>query len=203
MRRCLFPLAALMLALSLLAGCGSPAPVRPIISIPAPVVAPVTAPPPPPQPPVRVEAPKAPSALAEFESGIAAAAAESGVKVEKADEGELLLRTGGDAAFAPASTSPTPRYAAFLKQLASRLAQHQSLNVRITCHTDATGNTQRNEKLTEGRARAAARVLTQNGIAPFRVLADGKGKREPIAGNDTAAGRAANRRVDIVVTDGR
>jgi flagellar motor protein MotB len=46
-------------------------------------------------------------------------------------------------------------------------------------------------------------VLTQNGVADFRVSASGKGKREPVAGNDTAAGRASNRRVDLLITEGR
>lgn len=202
-RRHLFPFVAPALALSLFAGCSSPAPSPPVTSAPAVVAPAVIVPLPPPRPIVRVAAAKAPSALAEFESGIAAAAVESGVKVERTDEGELLLRAGGDAAFAPASTSPTQRYAAFLKQLAGHLVQHQSLNIRITGHTDATGNTQRNDKLSEGRAKAAERVLAQNGVAPFRVHADGKGKHSPIASNDTVAGRAANRRVDIVITDGR
>lgn len=202
MRRHLFTLAVPALALSLLAACTTASiPSLPFIKAPEPVAPAVVAP----QPqaiPTPVESPMAPSALAEFESSIGAAAAEGGVKLEKSD-GELLLRAGGDAAFAPSSTSPTPRYSAFLKQLASQLVQRQSLNVRITGHTDATGNDKRNDKLSEGRAQAAARVLTQAGIAPFRVSANGKGKREPIAGNDTATGRAANRRVDIVVTEGR
>lgn len=202
MRRHLFTYAAPVLALSLLTACSSTTiPSLPFIKAPEPA-APTVVAPQAPATPMPVEPPKAPSALAEFESGIGAAAAEAGVKLEKSDD-ELLLRAGGDAAFAPSSTSPTPRYAAFLKQLASQLAQRQSLNVRITGHADATGNAQRNDKLSEGRAQAAARALTQAGIAPFRVSASGKGKREPIAGNDTAAGRAANRRVDIVVTEGR
>lgn len=202
MNRPFLTLVVPVLALSLLAACSSTAlPSLPFIKPPTPVVPPVVASPPV-AAPAPVEVPKPPSALAEFEPDIAAAATEAGVKLEQADD-ELLLRAGGDGAFAASSTSPTPRYAAFLKQLASHLAQHQSLNVKITGHTDATGNAQRNDKLSEGRAQAAARVLTQAGIAPFRVSATGKGKREPIAGNDTAAGRAANRRVDIVVTEGR
>lgn len=203
MHRHRFALAASALALWVLAGCGSPAPSQIFSNPPVAAVPPVIAPPPPPAP-VRVEAPpQAPSALAGFESDIGGAAAESGLKLEMAADGKLLLRAAADAAFAPSSTSPTPRYAGFLKQLASRLAQHQSLNVRITGHTDATGNARRNDKLSEGRAQVTARALTQNGIAAFRIDADGRGQREPIAGNDTAAGRAANRRIDIVITDSR
>jgi outer membrane protein OmpA-like peptidoglycan-associated protein len=149
------------------------------------------------------EAPKPPSALETFEGSVADLATESGVKLERLPDGSLLLRAAGDSAFTPSGTTLTPRFAGFLKQLAARLVQAQSLNVRLTGHTDATGNARRNDKLSEGRAQAAARVLTQNGVADFRVSASGKGKREPVAGNDTAAGRASNRRVDIVLTEGR
>jgi outer membrane protein OmpA-like peptidoglycan-associated protein len=202
MRRPLFTLVAPVLALSVLAACSTTTlPSLPFIKASAPVAPPVVAPPV--AAPAPVDAPGAPSALAAFEVGIAAIAAESGVMLEKTAEGELLLRAAGDSAVAPSSTTLTPRFAAFLKQLASRLAQQQSLNVKITGHTDATGNAQRNDKLSEGRALAAARVLTQNGVADFRVAAKGKGKHEPIADNDTATGRASNRRVDIVITEGR
>lgn len=201
MDRRLFPLAAPALILSLLAACSSPAPSLPATKALA-VVPPVVMAPAPMPAPAPVEAPKAPSALSEFESDIGAAAAEAGVKLIKtADGDQLLLRAGGDAAFAPSGTSLTPRYAAFLKELAKHLAQHQSLNVKVTGHTDATGNDKRNDKLSEARAQAAGRALIQAGLADFRVYATGKGKREPIAGNETAAGRASNRRVDMVVTD--
>ncbi len=198
------PLAATVSALLLSACSNTSLPALPFITPAAPASAPAeAAAAPAPAAPVKAEEPKPPSALAEFEAAVAGLASESGVKLERQADGALLLRAVGDAAFAPSGTALTPRFNGFLKQLAGRLAQAQSLNVKVTGHTDATGNAKRNDKLSEGRAQAAARVLTQNGVADFRVSASGKGKREPVASNDTAVGRASNRRVDIAITEGR
>lgn len=202
MRRSFLQLATSACLLSLSA-CSSTPQTQPRVSPPAPASAPASAPAAVAPAPAKVEAPKPPSALAEFETDVASLASESGVKLERLDDGALLLRAGGDGAFAPSGTTLTPRFGGFLKQLAARLVQAQSLNVKVTGHTDAAGNAQRNDKLSESRAQAAARVLVQNGVADFRVSASGKGKREPVAGNDTAAGRASNRRVDLVITEGR
>ena len=69
----------------------------------------------------------------------------------------------------------------------------------ITGHTDSIGTRQYNQDLSERRAAAVAEELTAMGVPSAKILARGKGETEPVADNDTKAGRAANRRVHIEV----
>ena len=74
------------------------------------------------------------------------------------------------------------------------------MQVRIVGHTDASGDDQRNLELSARRADAVRDFLADEFRLPAtRMLAEGKGEIEPIASNDTAAGRQANRRVEIRV----
>ena len=66
-------------------------------------------------------------------------------------------------------------------------------------HTDSSGSERENEKLSQQRAQAVADRLQHEGINASRIRVQGRGEAQPIADNDTAEGRAANRRVEIVV----
>ena len=75
-------------------------------------------------------------------------------------------------------------------------------NLRLvvsTGHTDATGRPGYNQELSERRAEAVKAYLVAKGIDSSRIEAAGKGEREPIGNNATAAGRAQDRRVEIEV----
>lgn len=71
--------------------------------------------------------------------------------------------------------------------------------VRVDGHTDSSGKARYNEQLSLRRAASAASVLIAVGMRPENVETRGLGSREPVASNDTAAGRTENRRVAIVV----
>jgi OOP family OmpA-OmpF porin len=71
--------------------------------------------------------------------------------------------------------------------------------VVVQGHTDSTGSPKVNEKLSEKRAEEVADYLKQNGVEA-RIVAEGMGASKPLANNKTKAGRAQNRRIDIVVT---
>ncbi|MNI98384.1 Peptidoglycan-binding protein ArfA [compost metagenome] len=66
-------------------------------------------------------------------------------------------------------------------------------------HTDASGRDAYNEQLSLRRAKSVANALTAVGMRPENVETRGLGSREPVASNDTRAGRVENRRVAIVV----
>ena len=66
-------------------------------------------------------------------------------------------------------------------------------------HTDNTGNDAINNPLSENRAKAVAAYLVSQGISVDSVASQGAGSSEPIASNDTDAGRAQNRRTEIMV----
>lgn len=72
-------------------------------------------------------------------------------------------------------------------------------NVRIDGHTDATGGAAYNEQLSLRRAQAVGEAMIQAGMNPGGIQMRGLGRRMPIAGNQTAEGRAQNRRVAVVI----
>ena len=64
-------------------------------------------------------------------------------------------------------------------------------------YTDSTASVEHNQKLSEARAKAVRDYFTKQGIAPERIRAKGFGESDPVSTNDTAAGRALNRRVEL------
>jgi outer membrane protein OmpA-like peptidoglycan-associated protein len=72
--------------------------------------------------------------------------------------------------------------------------------VRIAGHADNVGSASYNNQLSEQRAMSVARVLVSNGTSASRIGVTGRGFYEPITSNATVAGRAQNRRVEIVIT---
>jgi len=107
--------------------------------------------------------------------------------------GELLFPTGQK------EMSPVARQS--LDQVAHALAeQPASTTFDVAGHTDNSGATKQNQQLSTQRAQAVADYLIDSGIDRSRVRAVGKGESAPIASNDTAEGRALNRRVEIVAT---
>ncbi|MCX2542697.1 OmpA family protein [Pseudomonas sp. COW5] len=72
--------------------------------------------------------------------------------------------------------------------------------VRVDGHTDASGKEAYNQQLSLRRAKSVGKVLTTVGMKEENIQLQGLGSREPVASNDTAAGRTENRRVSIVVS---
>lgn len=96
-----------------------------------------------------------------------------------------------------------PEGNAKLDDLVSKL-QGMNLEVIIAVgHTDAIGSDAYNQKLSVRRAEAVKAYLVSKGIESNRVYTEGKGKKQPVADNKTAAGRAKNRRVEIEVVGTR
>ncbi len=90
-----------------------------------------------------------------------------------------------------------------LDDLTSKL-QGMNLEVIIAVgHTDSIGTDAYNQKLSVRRAEAVKAYLVSKGIEANRVYTEGKGKKQPVASNKTAAGRAKNRRVEIEVVGTR
>lgn len=86
-----------------------------------------------------------------------------------------------------------------LNELADVLREYPLLRVRIEGHTDSVGDTSYNQKLSERRALAVRDYLVGAGIEADRLSWAGYGESRPIASNDTAAGRAKNRRTEFPI----
>ena len=73
--------------------------------------------------------------------------------------------------------------------------------LEIIGHTDSTGPEAYNQGLSERRAKSVQDYLVSKGIRASRLTAKGYGESMPVASNDTEAGRAENRRVELIVLD--
>jgi outer membrane protein OmpA-like peptidoglycan-associated protein len=71
--------------------------------------------------------------------------------------------------------------------------------VQLEGHTDNTGDADANKRLSQARAEAVKEALTRSGIDASRVTTVGYGQERPIASNDTEAGKAKNRRLELAV----
>jgi outer membrane protein OmpA-like peptidoglycan-associated protein len=75
--------------------------------------------------------------------------------------------------------------------------------IEVNGHTDATGDDKTNQILSQQRAEKVAMFIKEVGEIPGeRITAQGHGELKPVATNETAEGRAANRRVEIVIVNG-
>lgn len=102
--------------------------------------------------------------------------------------------------FATNSDVVTEQYQGEVKRVADFLKSYQDVSVEIEGHTDAQGADAYNQALSQRRADSVKKALvTRYGIAAERVKAIGYGESRPVASNDTAAGRAENRRVVAVM----
>ncbi len=92
-----------------------------------------------------------------------------------------------------------PESAQAIGEIAKLLKADQGLKIHVVGHTDNVGGVESNIKLSHERAEAVLQALVrEHGIAPARLSAFGCGQFSPVAGNDTDAGRARNRRVELV-----
>ncbi|MBV1867254.1 MAG: OmpA family protein [Marinosulfonomonas sp.] len=112
---------------------------------------------------------------------------------------ELIVRMPQDILFAVDSSTVGNALRSDLRALADNLQRYPGSTVVVNGHTDSTGSASHNLSLSQGRADAVAAVLISNGVPSGRVRPIGRGEHEPIATNQTSAGRAQNRRVDIVI----
>jgi OOP family OmpA-OmpF porin len=174
-------------------GCGKkPAPVA-LAAPPAPTTPPVLVPaPPPPAPVVAAPPPPPPAAVA-----IAPAAAPVAPPKTKPMR---TVTIGGDAFFDVNKASFRKEAQPALEKYAEQVRRVTSVEaVQITGHTDNTGASDYNQKLSEQRAATVRDFLVKQGVDPSKITILGKGETLPIADNATKEGRAKNRRVEVMV----
>ena len=87
-----------------------------------------------------------------------------------------------------------------LSKFAAQMVDLPETDITIYGHTDNTGTAAVNEKLSLQRAQSVADYLKVCGINGTRMTVEGKSFNEPVASNDTAEGRAQNRRVEVYIT---
>lgn len=122
------------------------------------------------------------------------------------DEAEVLIR--GDELnlrllglqFASGSAEIRPEHFSLLTKARRAIRELPNAPIVVQGHTDARGNDEYNQSLSQRRAIAVREYLLANtSMSADRIRAEGYGETEPIATNDTEAGRSKNRRIDIVL----
>jgi outer membrane protein OmpA-like peptidoglycan-associated protein len=111
----------------------------------------------------------------------------------------LIVNLPQDILFATDSASLRPDLTQDLAAVARSLMTYPDTTVQVIGHTDNTGSAAYNQDLSQRRAVSVASVLVANGVPNFRVAALGRGEDQPIASNLSEAGRAQNRRVEIII----
>lgn len=114
-----------------------------------------------------------------------------------------LVITLGDVFFAAGQAEIAAAARDNLGAVLDVLARHPDRSVNIEGHTDSSGPDDANLALSERRARSVREALIAQGADPARITATGFGETQPIASNDSAEGRARNRRVEIVIEGAR
>lgn len=99
--------------------------------------------------------------------------------------------------FASGSAKLLEKSFASLDDVVALMKENPTFHIEISGHTDITGGTELNQKLSESRAESVKQYLLEQGIDEDRITAKGYGETMPIADNKTAAGRAKNRRVEM------
>lgn len=119
------------------------------------------------------------------------------LEAKKTDRG--LVLTVGDLLFTTGRSDLKPGGVANLDRLVSFLNKVPEATVRIEGHTDNVGGQSYNQGLSERRAQSVASYLTSRGVPSSRLTTTGLGYSMPVADNKTAAGKQANRRVELIV----
>ncbi|MCL2723697.1 MAG: OmpA family protein [Polyangiaceae bacterium] len=117
----------------------------------------------------------------------------------KDDSRGMVVTIAGSTLFAPNDAALVPSADDPLNVVAAALTQTPDRRITVYGYTDTAGSDEGSMDLSQRRAEAVRLRLVSRGIAHDRIRAEGRGKNEPIASNATSNGRAANRRVEIVV----
>lgn len=124
----------------------------------------------------------------------------AGTGVEVQRQGDTIrLQAPENITFDTNRADIKPQFQPVLSQLAQSIRQYPGTVVQVEGHTDGTGSATYNQNLSEDRADAVRSDLIQRGVDAARLHAVGYGLTRPIADNNTLAGRAQNRRVELLI----
>ena len=127
------------------------------------------------------------------------ATAGTGIDVERTADNQIKVNIPSDAGFDVGRSAIKPQLGSVLDKFAQGMRDNAATQIRIVGHTDSTGSDAINNPLSRDRAASTRSYLAARGVASSRIAIDGRGSYEPVTTNDSASGRAENRRVEIYV----
>ena len=122
----------------------------------------------------------------------------SGVDVVRQGD-NITLNMPGNITFAFDSSNLQSQFHPILDNVADTLNEYNQTVIEVAGHTDSVGDSGYNQNLSVERAQSVANYLSGRGVMQQRLIVTGAGETRPIASNDTEAGRAQNRRVEITI----
>lgn len=123
----------------------------------------------------------------------------TGAEVERQGD-QLLVNMPSQITFDTDKTNIKPEFNYALDQVASTFNKYPQSYIDVVGHTDSQGSDAYNQGLSERRAASVSNALANRGVNAARLAQFGMGETQPVATNDTAEGRAANRRVELRIT---
>ena len=121
-----------------------------------------------------------------------------GAKVERVGEGIKITFSSG-ILFDVNQSNLKDQYKAELTELSRILNKYEDTNIMLAGYTDSTGSEELNLELSKNRADSVANYLATQNVNSKRFTTVGLGEAQPVATNDTEAGRAQNRRVEVAI----
>jgi outer membrane protein OmpA-like peptidoglycan-associated protein len=134
-----------------------------------------------------------------FDEALAEEQRQKEIEIERMQDESLKLSLSNEVSFDFGKADIKPAFEPSLAKLTDVLQKYNKTNVQVVGHTDSVGSEESNQRLSERRAQAVVGYLASHGVSTSRLRAEGRGEREPRDSNDTEAGRALNRRVEIYV----
>ncbi len=132
------------------------------------------------------------------EAALRAELERTGVSVVRNGD-NITLNMPGNVTFATDSSDLNPAFFDVLNSVSKVLAEFDQTVVEVAGHTDSTGSDAYNQALSQRRSASVTQYLQGHGVIQQRLIQVGMGEKYPIADNSTAAGRQANRRVEITM----
>ena len=123
---------------------------------------------------------------------------QTGVSVTRIGD-QITLNMPGNITFASNSSDISPAFYDVLGSVATVLNKYEKTVIEVAGHTDSDGSVEYNQSLSERRANAVGAYLRGQGIMGQRIITVGQGELRPVADNSTAAGKQANRRVELTL----
>ncbi|MGI9527054.1 MAG: OmpA family protein [Weeksellaceae bacterium] len=124
-----------------------------------------------------------------------------GAEVKRSEEGiQVILDENSSVKFEYNKSSLTSTAKSNLDNVVKIFEEYPNTNILIVGHTDNVGSQGYNQPLSLQRAQSVADYLISNGVSSSRITTEGMGKLEPRLSNETAEGRAGNRRVEFAIT---
>ncbi|MEL7309984.1 MAG: OmpA family protein [Pseudomonadota bacterium] len=132
------------------------------------------------------------------EAALRAELESTGVSVTRIGD-NITLNMPGNVTFATNSADLNPAFFDVLGSVTTVLNKYEKTVIEVAGHTDSDGSVEYNQDLSERRADSVARYLTSRGIMNQRIITTGQGELRPVADNNSAAGKQANRRVELTL----